>query len=353
MRWEEPHHPGPGLQLVRHSIPLSPTLQHDLPLQPPLHPLGPVRVPVVPEAEGAQPPDETAATETSEAAPAAAPPAQGPGLPEDADDLRGSHFKLLRSAVSTWALILVPAVAAGVVLAAAGLALIGVLAFAAIILGGIVVAWLLADRRAADDFFTVYASRHELELGGRGDLPPVTPLLLRGDKRYAKRSLSGPLAPDCAGILALYTYEERQSDGQGGSETNYYNYTVGLTSVPECTSRVPELYCQRKFGLRSLQKLEDVFRRSKQRVKLESEALDDKYEIFSRKDQDATWLRQLFAPSFIVWLTDSAPPKFAFELANGNLCCYVHGHKEDSADLETLSAATATIARRLREESAE
>ena len=39
MRWEEPHHPGPGLQLERHSNPLSPTLQHDLPLQPHLHPL--------------------------------------------------------------------------------------------------------------------------------------------------------------------------------------------------------------------------------------------------------------------------------------------------------------------------
>ena len=28
MRWEEPHHPGPGLQLERHSTPLPPTLQH-------------------------------------------------------------------------------------------------------------------------------------------------------------------------------------------------------------------------------------------------------------------------------------------------------------------------------------
>ena len=39
MRWEEPHHPGPGLQLERHNNPHSPTLQHDLPLQPHLHPL--------------------------------------------------------------------------------------------------------------------------------------------------------------------------------------------------------------------------------------------------------------------------------------------------------------------------
>jgi hypothetical protein len=161
------------------------------------------------------------------------------------------------------------------------------------------------------------------------------------------------LAPDCRGILALYTYEEQQSNGQGGSETNYYNYTVGITWIPECAGFVPELYCQRKFGLRSLQKLEDVFRRSKERVKLESEALDEKYEIFAAKGQDANWLRQLFSPTFIVWLTDSAPPKFAFELVGGNLCCYVSGHKEDAADLDAMSAATAAVAARLREEATE
>ena len=38
MRWEEPHHPGPGLQLDRHSNPLSPTLQHDPTMQAHLQP---------------------------------------------------------------------------------------------------------------------------------------------------------------------------------------------------------------------------------------------------------------------------------------------------------------------------
>ena len=98
---------------------------------------------------------------------------------------------------------------------------------------------------------------------------------------------------------------------------------------------------------------EDVFRRSKTRVKLESEALDDKYEIFSSKDQDANWLRQLFAPTFIVWLTDSAPSKFAFELVDGNLCCYVHGHMKKAAELDTIRTASAAVATRLRDETLE
>ena len=116
---------------------------------------------------------------------------------------------------------------------------------------------------------------------------------------------------------------------------------------------VPELYCQRKSGLRALEKFEDVFRGSKERVKLESEALDDKYEIFASKSQDAVWLRRLFAPTFIVWLTESAPKKFAFELVGGTLCCYVSGHKKKAEELDEIGAATAAVAKRLRDEALE
>ncbi len=115
----------------------------------------------------------------------------------------------------------------------------------------------------------------------------------------------------------------------------------------------PSCFCQRKFGLRALEKLEDAFRRSKQRVKLESEALDKKYEIFTGNEQDQVWLRQLFSPTFIVWLTDSTPKKFAFELVNGTLCCYVSGHKKRASELDTVRAASAAVATRLREEALE
>jgi hypothetical protein len=123
--------------------------------------------------------------------------------------------------------------------------------------------------------------------------------------------------------------------------------------VPECVERLSELFCQRKVGLRSLEKFEDVFRRSKQRVKLESEALDERYEIFAGKEQDQIWLRRLFSPTFIVWLTDSTPKKFAFELVDGFLCCYVSGHKKSTTELDAIRAASAAVATRLREEALE
>jgi hypothetical protein len=272
---------------------------------------------------------------------------------DDANDLRGFHFKRLLQGTLTLVLIAFFTIAAGVAAAViVGPAVGGAVALGMLLLSLLVV-FGIADSRAANSFFEAYAQQRGLELGGRSPLPPTTPLLCKGDDRYAERSLSGAIGDGIEGILALYTYEEESRDSDGNTETNYYRYTVGLVPVPECVAHVPELYCQRKFGLRSLEKFEDVFRGSKERVKLESEVLDEKYEIFATKEQDANWLRQFFAPTFIVWLTDAAPKKFAFELVAGTLCCYVSGHKENAEDLDALAAATAAVAKRLREESLE
>ncbi|HEY0317472.1 MAG TPA: hypothetical protein VGC49_04175 [Solirubrobacterales bacterium] len=274
--------------------------------------------------------------------------------PDDANDLRGFHFKRLMGKPLTWILIGALALIAGVAGAAVIGPAIGGAAAVVALLAGVVIVFAIADSKAADDFFEVYAQQRGMTLvHGRGRLPQATPLLKKGDDRYTERSLLGPIGDGFDGTLALYTYEEETTDSDGNRETNYYRYTVGLVEVPECAGLVPELYCQRKFGLRALQGLEDVFRTSKERVKLESEVLDDKYEIFAGKQQDAIWLRRLFAPTFIVWLTDAAPKKFAFELVDGTLCCYVSGHKESAEELDTIAAATAAVGKRLREESSE
>lgn len=144
-------------------------------------------------------------------------------------------------------------------------------------------------------------------------LPPATALLRKGDDRYAERILRGPLAEGTEGALALYTYETERTDSKGNRQTNYYHYTVGISELPDSVRWVPELYCRRKFGFRALERLEAAFR-STQRVELESEALDQRYEIFAAPEQDANWLRQLFSPTFMVWLSETAPEKFAHAL---------------------------------------
>jgi hypothetical protein len=275
------------------------------------------------------------------------------GVPDDANDLRGYHFKRLIGKTLTVALLGSLTVIAFL---AAGIAvdpLIGLIAAVAVFVIGTVVVFVIADSKAAQDFFEVYAQQRGMTLiHGRGRLPEATPLLGKGDDRYTERSLLGSLG-EFEGTLALFTYEEETTDSDGDKQTNYYRYTLGLVEVADCARFVPELYCQRKFGLRALEKFEDVFRGDKERVALESEALLDKYEIFANKEQDANWLRQLFSPTFIVWLTDSAPDKFAFELVDGTLCCYVSGHKENAAELDAIATATGAVAKRLRDEALE
>jgi hypothetical protein len=273
--------------------------------------------------------------------------------PDDANDLRGFHFRRLLGKLVTWIVIAIFVLAAGFAGAIYLGAAIGAGAAGAMLLLSLLIVFAIADSKAEDAFFETYAAQHSLALTGKGPLPPATPLLRKGDDRYAERTFAGQLADGVDGVLALYTYEDESTDSEGNRETNYYRYTVGLVEVPECVAHLPELFCQRKSGLRSLEKLEDAFRRSKQRVKLESEAFDERYEIFSGKEQDQVWLRRLFSPTFIVWLSEEAPKKFAFELVGGVLCCYVGGHKKSAHELDAIAAASAAVAKRLREESQE
>ena len=284
------------------------------------------------------------------AEPSSAAPGSAEAAPDDANDLRGFHFKLLLGKPLTWIVIALFVLAAGIAggrLPRRGDRRRGRRRDAARLAAG-----RLRDRRLARRRRLLRGLRRPARAG------PLRPerRCRRRRRCCARATTATPSAPSPArsptastASLALYTYEDETTDSKGNRQTNYYRYTVGLVEVPECAAHVPELYCQRKSGLRALEKLEDAFR-SKQRVKLESEALDERYEIFAGKEQDQVWLRRLFSPTFIVWLGEEAPEKFAFELVGGTLCCYVNGHKKNAAELDTIRAATAAVARRLREE---
>jgi hypothetical protein len=273
--------------------------------------------------------------------------------PDDADDLRGFYFKLLLRRPLTQALVAAAAIVGGIGGAAIAGPGVGALAFLAGLLIGLGVVFAVADSRSETAFFDFYAAQRQMSASGKRRLQPATPLLRKGDDRYAERVLDGPLGDGFEGVLALYTYEEESSDADGNRQTDYYRYTVGILDVPECAALAPELYCQRKSGLRALEKLEDMFRGSKQRISLESEALADRYEIFADEAQDQVWLRRLFSPTFIVWLGEEAPEKFAFELVGGALCCSVKGHRKTAAELDMVRAASTAVATRLRDEALE
>jgi hypothetical protein len=273
--------------------------------------------------------------------------------PDDAGDLRAYRFKEGISSGPTLVVIVVVAAVLGWLFSSGGHRVGTGIAFFAIFLAvGVGIVYRLAGSRAAEDFLLVYAEGHGLELRAERRLPAATPLLRKGDRCYAPRSLSGQIAPGVDGLLALFVVEESSSRGQG-SAADRHLYTLGLTEVPACAAHLPELYCQRRLGPRSFDGLEDAFRQSRQRVTLESTAVDDRFEIFVRKGQDEVWLRRLFSPSFVAWLAEATPADLSLELAEGTLVVYVPGHREDAETLDQIAAATGTIAQRLLEESAQ
>lgn len=272
--------------------------------------------------------------------------------PKNANSLRGAEFRRLLGARLTWVAIGVPALALFIYSLTIQPASAWIPPVIVLLIGLGVLFWI-ADRNAGKRFWETYAETRGLELGGRTQLPQATPFLKQGRDRYATRTLSGQIAPGIIGTLGLFTYEESTVGSDGTPETKYYGFTFAMAEVPECFAHMPELYVKRKSGMRSLEKLEDVFRVGKKRVTLESEALARRYEIFVGKEQDEVWTRRLFSPSFIVWLAESSPQKFGFELVDGTLVAYMPKHREDAETLDTMAAATGTIAQRLLEESAQ
>ena len=269
---------------------------------------------------------------------------------EDANQLRGEEFGKMIRRPTLWVLIVAGAAVLAVIgaaIAGAGLAAVGFFIGIAIGLG---IVFAVADSRAEDAFFESYAKSRGLSWQGSGDLERATPLLRKGDERKANEIFTGPLADDIDGTLALYTYTEVSTDSDGDRTETNYPFTLILVDVPETVAHLPELLVQRKSGFKALEGLEDKFRRKHERVTLESEAMRDRYEIFVGKEQDEVWVRRLFSPSFIVWLTDAPPKHFAFELVDGKLCAFVPKHRDSIDGLDEIVDVGCEISRRLRDE---
>ena len=280
-------------------------------------------------------------------------PADQRAVPAEADDTQWAHFRnLLTSPVTLigGGILVVVAVIAGATQGNIG---IGGIAAAAVVVLVLLIVWLLANSRAREDFFNAYATMRGLSrIDGRSDLPPITPLLRKGDKRYAEQRFNGVLPGGLDGSLCLYTYEDTSRDSDGNRQTTYIHYTLAMTQLPATAPMLSELYCQRRVGFRFMDSAEDVFRK-RQRVEQESEDVDKRYEIFIGERDDLSMARQVLSPSFLVWLDAHSPEAYAFELCAGSLVCNVKGHQKSAAELDALCEASAAVARRLSEEADE
>jgi hypothetical protein len=271
--------------------------------------------------------------------------------PANANSLRFAEFRRLLGLPLTWLWIGGPVGALLLFGLMRNPSTAWVLPLLALAIGIGVVFWI-ADRNAANSFWEVYARTRGLALGGRTRLDESTPLLQAGNVAYATRTLDGQIGPGLIGTVALYTYEEETIGLTGQPETSFHDFTLATAALPECAPYIGELYAMSRRGPHPLEQFGDGFRRGKREVRLESGALDRRFEILVAAGQDEIWTRRLFSPAFVVWLAEKPPRKLSFELVDGTLVVYVPGRQEDAKDLDALAAATAAIARRLLEESA-
>jgi hypothetical protein len=89
------------------------------------------------------------------------------------------------------------------------------------------------------------------------------------------------------------------------------------------------------------------------RLNLESAELDQRYRIYASPKRDDVWLRELFSPTFIVFLLERAPKGFAFEYVEGTLCVSQVGRLTLGDDIDGLRDSTVELVARIRAEISE
>ena len=185
-----------------------------------------------------------------------------------------------------------------------------------------------------------YADARGLTFEGDGQFEGMTPLLRYRGKALGK--VSGELAPGLQGELAHLRYDPTNNDTDR-------EQAVLLTPLPE--AGVARMYLDRgPSGNNALGDALSQFRAAE----LESAAFASRYSLRIRDDANLIAIRQLFAPSFIVFLTEEVPDGFNFELERGHLCVAVHGsHWKEPAELDELCRAALVVRDRIRADIAE
>jgi hypothetical protein len=197
--------------------------------------------------------------------------------------------------------------------------------------------------------FAAYAAARGLTLEPGAHLPRTTPLLAEGELRSVDAVMSGWLATYLEAQMALITREETTPDADGGETKGDAHFTVAVAHVPKAKRFMPWLLCRREEdGI--LGRAAETLVHGHDRLELESAELDSRYRIYVSPDSNKVWVRELFSPSFIVFLLERAPRGFAFEYVNGTLCVSLVGRRTLTEDLDALRDAAVELVGRLRAE---
>lgn len=200
------------------------------------------------------------------------------------------------------------------------------------------------------DGFAAYAASRGLTLEPEGRLARTTPLLAEGELRSVEAVMRGWLGTYLEAQIAIVSRDETTLGADGTRTGGEAHFTVAVAHVPKAKRFVPWLLCHRLGDQNPLGHAAEQLVHGNDRIELESAELDRCYQIFASPERDEVWLRELFSPSFIVFLIEGAPRGFAFEYVEGTLCVSQVGRLTVADDLDGLRDATVELVARIRAE---
>jgi hypothetical protein len=152
--------------------------------------------------------------------------------------------------------------------------------------------------------------------------------------------------------IGWFTYEVRHDNGDKPDTWEPHKFTLATVDLGEQgMARFQGIYLRRRRGI--VDHLDSdsnwLGDHDLKKVELESTAFTQRYELWAARDQDEIVLRQLFSPSFVIWLAEH-PLAPGFELRAGELVVFIPGHCGEAGKLEFLLMAAAEISRRIQAE---
>jgi hypothetical protein len=270
-----------------------------------------------------------------------------PSVPANANSTRNAHF---RTVIGSSTAIVGGAIAATVAFSVGAAShSLPVMAGGPLVVALVVAAIALvkADSDAEDEFFRRYATVHGLNHWPKWSLAEFTPLLGGGDRRRCEHWMEAN-----GRGLGWYTFEVRQNNGDKADTWEPHDFTIATVDIGEHgMARFQGVYLRRRRGV--VDRLESganwLAGHDLDKVELESIAFMERFELWASRDQDEIVLRQLFAPSFVVWLSEH-PLQPGFELRAGVVVVFIPRHCGEAGKLEFLQMAAAEISKRISAE---
>lgn len=271
-------------------------------------------------------------------------------VPANVDSTQGAHFRTLVGSGTTvviWAVLSAILFTLGAAKQWPAVMFLGPLALALVVAA---YCWYLADKHAENEFFGRFAAAHGLNHWAEYSIPSFTPLLAGGDRRGCVHWMESK-----GRALGWYTYEIRHENGDKPDTWEPHHFTVAAVDVGEHgMGRFQGIYLRRRRGIFDRLDTESNWLKNKrlETVELESTAFCETYELYRDRDQDELVMRQLFAPSFVIWLSEH-PLKPGFELRAGQLVVFIPGRCGEAGKLQFLMMAATDISKRIQAELSE